>query len=41
MIYMFIYSWLSGNEPNCATAFFAPEDWDVQRECQANNVRST
>ncbi|OJA11629.1 hypothetical protein AZE42_05471 [Rhizopogon vesiculosus] len=26
------------NGPNCATAFFAPEDWDVQRECQANNV---
>ncbi|KAG0697277.1 hypothetical protein DFH29DRAFT_160492 [Suillus ampliporus] len=26
------------NDPNCATAFFAPEDWYAQRQCEANNV---
>ncbi|KAG1730412.1 uncharacterized protein EDB91DRAFT_786443 [Suillus paluster] len=26
------------NTPNCASAFYAPEDWYAQRACQANDV---
>ncbi|KAG2137968.1 hypothetical protein DEU56DRAFT_803412 [Suillus clintonianus] len=26
------------NSANCASAFFAPEDWYAQRQCEANNV---
>ncbi|KAG2338837.1 hypothetical protein BDR05DRAFT_984619 [Suillus weaverae] len=26
------------NSPNCAAAFYAPEDWYAQRQCEANNV---
>jgi len=39
-IHIHLYASLSGNGPNCATAFFAPEDWNVQRACQVDNVRA-
>lgn len=39
-IHVYAYNLLQGNSPNCAVAFYAPEDWYAQRQCETNNVCS-